>query len=82
MKSQINIRELAAGSQATIVGYKTAYRGYMGKLLSKGLIVGKTLTVMNSNVSEDGIEVMLDEQLVYLSKPEADALDLTLQEKD
>lgn len=78
MKSKIDIKELTTGSQVTIVGYKTAYGGYMGKLLSKGLTVGKTLMVVGSSQSENIIEVLVEKQLISLSKPEADALLLTM----
>lgn len=77
MKSKIGIEELTAGSKAIVVGYKTAYGGYIGKLLSKGLIVGKTLIIANTNSSENIVEVIVEKQLVSLSKPEADALYLT-----
>jgi len=82
MKSTIGIREISQGSQATIVGYKNAYGGYIGKLLSKGLIVGKTLTIADSNSSENIVEVIVEKQLVSLSKPEADALYVTALKHD
>ncbi|MEL6930684.1 MAG: FeoA family protein [Cyanobacteria bacterium J06600_6] len=82
MKSKIDIKELTIGSQATIVGYKTAYGGYVGKLLSKGLTVGKTLIIVSFSQSEDMIEILVEKQLISLSKPEADALLLTTLEKD
>lgn len=82
MKSKIGIKDISKGSQATIVGYKTAYGGYVGKLLSKGLKVGKTLTIVDSSSSENIIEVVVEKQLVSLSKPEADALYLTALKND
>lgn len=82
METKIGIREISQGSQATIVGYKNAYGGYIGKLLSKGLIVGKTLTIIGSNSSENIVEVVVEQQLVSLSKPEADALYVTEVQSD
>ena len=82
MKSKIGIEELTTGSKAIIVGYKTAYGGYVGKLLSKGLVVGKTLTVANTNSLGNMVEIVVEKQLVSLSKPEADALYVTMLKED
>lgn len=71
---QINIRQLSAGSKVTIIGYKTVYGGYIGKLIAKGLTIGTTLTICDTSFSEGEVKVMLKGKIVTLSKPEADTL--------
>ena len=71
---QISIRELCAGSTAILLGYKNVYGGYIGKLVAKGLTLGKTLTILDTASSEGRVKVMLEGKIFDLSKPEADAL--------
>lgn len=73
---QINIRELSAGSQVMIIGYKTVYSGYIGKLVAKGLTLGKTLTIANTGLDEGKVKVMLEGKIITLSKPESDSLNV------
>ena len=74
MDSKINIRELSIGTTAVIVGYNRVYGGYIGKLLTKGLSKGKSLVVLDKTLPEGCIQIMLEEKIIQLSKPEAEAL--------
>jgi ferrous iron transport protein A len=58
MSIAINIPELSTGSVASIVGYSRVYGGYVGKLISQGLLP----------------QIMLQEKIITLSKPEVNAL--------
>ena len=81
-RSKIGITELASGSKAIVVGYNTVYGGYIGKLVKKGLIVGKVLTIVELNSVEKTVKIIIDGQPVTLRKPEAEALYVKLLEND
>ncbi len=78
MEIQISIRELSIGSVAIVVGYSRVYGGYIGKLLLKGLTPGKVFVVLDTTLAEGCVAIMLQEKILILSKPEADALCIEL----
>lgn len=74
MKMTISIPDLSEGSVAIIVGYSQVYGGYVGKLISKGLVPGTPFVVINLSLAEGAVQIMLDKKIITLSKPEANAL--------
>jgi ferrous iron transport protein A len=83
MSTAINIPELSTGSVATIVGYSRVYGGYVGKLISQGLLPGTPFIVLSLNLPQGAVQIMLEEKIITLSKPEVNALVVeTLTEDD
>lgn len=83
MKIAISIFELSLGSVASIAGYNVVYGGYAGKLVSKGLIPGALLVVLDFSSARGEVKIMLQDKIVTLSKPEANALCIeTFAEED
>lgn len=74
MNLAINIPELSPGSVATVVGYSRVYGGYIGRLTSLGLLPGTPLVVLNSNLNQGAVQIMLQNKIIILAKPEANAL--------
>lgn len=74
MKITINIFDLPLGSVGFIVGYHRVYGGYVGKLISKGLVLNTSFVVLDLATAQRGVKVMLADKIVELSKPEAKAL--------
>ena len=74
MKITTSIRELSLGSVAIVAGYSLVYGGYVGRLISKGLIPGTPFILLNLTLAEGAVQIMLREKIITLSKPEADAL--------
>jgi ferrous iron transport protein A len=74
MSIAINIPELSTGSVGTIVGYSRVYGGYVGKLISQGLIPGTPFVVLSLNLPQGAVKIMLQEKIITLSKPEVNAL--------
>ncbi|PSB12559.1 ferrous iron transport protein A [Pleurocapsa sp. CCALA 161] len=74
MRSAINIPELSTGSIGTIVGYSRVYGGYVGKLISQGLLPGTPFVVLSLNLPQGAVQIMLQEKIITLSKPEVNAL--------
>ena len=74
MKVWTNIKELPLGSVAMIIGYDKAYGGYIGKLITLGLIPGRQFIVLDNFSKIDSVVILLPEKILELSKPEADAL--------
>jgi ferrous iron transport protein A len=74
MNIAINIPELSTGSVGTIVGYSRVYGGYVGKLISQGLIPGTPFVVLSLNLPQGAVQIMLQEKIITLSKPEVNAL--------
>lgn len=74
MKMTISILDLSEGSVAIVAGYSLVYGGYVGKLISKGLIPGTPFVVINLALAEGAVQIMLGEKIIILSKPEANAL--------
>ncbi|NJK57881.1 MAG: ferrous iron transport protein A [Pleurocapsa sp. SU_5_0] len=74
MRSAINIPELSTGSVGTIVGYSRVYGGYVGKLISQGLLPGTPFVVLSLNLPQGAVQIMLQEKIITLSKPEVNAL--------
>lgn len=70
----INIPELSCGSGAIVVGYSRVYGGYVGKLISQGLLPGTPFVVLSLNMAQGAVQIMLQEKIVTLSKPEVNAL--------
>ena len=74
MSLAINIPELTPGSVATIVGYSRIYGGYIGKLISLGLVPGKPFVVLSLDLDWGAVQILLEEKIILLSKPEVNAL--------
>jgi ferrous iron transport protein A len=74
MKIAINIPELATGSVGTIVGYSRVYGGYVGKLIAQGLLPGTPFVVLSLNLPQGAVQILLQEKIITLSKPEVNAL--------
>ncbi len=83
MRITINIFELSLGSAAIIIGYNRVYGGYIGKLISKGLVPDTAFVVLDFSVAQGGVQIMLQDKILTLSKPEANALCIeTMTESD
>ena len=83
MKIKTNISELSLGSVGIVAGYSAVYGGYIGKLISKGLTAGISFVVLNLNVDRGAVQIMLEDKIIILSKPEVNALCIdTLAEDD
>jgi ferrous iron transport protein A len=74
MRIAINIPELSTGSVGTIVGYSRVYGGYVGKLIAQGLLPGTPFVVLSLNLPQGAVQIMLQEKIITLSKPEVNAL--------
>ncbi len=74
MRITINIFELSLGSAAIVIGYNKVYGGYVGKLISKGLVPGTAFVVLDFSVAQGGVQIILKDKILTLSKPEANAL--------
>ncbi|MGL4883550.1 MAG: FeoA family protein [Waterburya sp.] len=74
MEITISIYELSLGSVGVVVGYSRVYGGYIGKLVSKGLIPGTPFVLLNLALEQGTVQIMLQEKIITLSKPEANAL--------
>ncbi|MGL5794009.1 MAG: FeoA family protein [Waterburya sp.] len=74
MEITISIYELSLGSVGFVVGYSRVYGGYIGKLVSKGLIPGTPFVLLNLALEQGTVQIMLQEKIITLSKPEANAL--------
>ncbi len=74
MKIAINILELPLGSAATVVGYSRVYGGYVGKLVSQGLLPGTPFVVLSLPIAQGGVQILLKDRIVTLTKPEVNAL--------
>ncbi len=83
MKIKTNIAELSLGSVGIVAGYSAVYGGYIGKLISKGLVPGVSFVVLDLNVDRGAVQIMLEEKIIILSKPEVNALCIdTIAEDD
>lgn len=82
MRIAINISELSPGSVAIVVGYSRVYGGYIGKLISHGLLPGKDFVVLSPAMPQGAVQIMLQEKIITLSKPEVNALCIDLFEED
>ena len=74
MRIAINISELPLGSAAIVVGYSRIYGGYVGKLIAKGLLPGTPFVLLSLGTNQKGVQIMLQEKMIILSKPEVNAL--------
>ena len=74
MNIRTRIRELPEGSVAVIVGYDQVYGGYIGRLIKMGLKPETEFIVLCTTCPEGGVEILLKERIIKLSKSEADAL--------
>lgn len=74
MKIKTNISELPLGSVGIVAGYSPIYGGYIGKLISKGLTPGISFIVLNLDLAQGAVQIMLQEKIIILSKPEVNAL--------
>ena len=83
MKIAIDISELSPGSVAVVVGYSRVYGGYVGKLISQGLLPGTNFIVLSPAMPQGAVQIMLLEKIITLAKPEVNALCVeTLFEED
>jgi ferrous iron transport protein A len=82
MRIAIDISELSPGSVAVVVGYSRVYGGYVGKLISQGLLPGTDFIVLNPAMPQGAVQIMLREKIITLSKPEVNALCIDLFEED
>lgn len=82
MRIETTISELSIGSVGIVAGYSAIYRGYVGKLISRGLTPGVCFVVLNLNLARGAVQIMLEDKLVVLSKPEVNALCIDLVEDD
>lgn len=82
MRIAIDISELSPGSVAVVVGYSRVYGGYVGKLISQGLLPGKDFVVLSPAMPQGAVQIMLQEKIITLSKPEVNALCIDLFEED
>ncbi len=83
MRIAISIAELPIGSVAIIAGYSRVYGGYVGKLISQGLVPGTLFVVLNLDLPQGAVQIMLKEKIITLSKPEVNALCVeTITEED
>ncbi len=82
MKIAINILEFPVGTAATVVGYSRVYGGYVGKLISQGLLPGTPFVVLSLPLGQGGVQIMLQEKIITLSKPEVNALCVEAIEED
>lgn len=74
MSMVIDLPELSVGSVGVIVGYSRVYGGYIGKLVSQGLVPGTQFVVLSLDTSQGAVQIMLEEKILTLSKPEVNAL--------
>ena len=82
MKIAINILEFPVGTAATVVGYSRVYGGYVGKLISQGLLPGTPFVVLSLPIAQGGVQILLQDKIVTLSKPEVNALCVEAIEED
>ncbi|MEL7406982.1 MAG: FeoA family protein [Cyanobacteria bacterium J06558_2] len=82
MTTATQISELPLGSAAIIVGYSRVYGGYIGKLISKGLLPGTPFVVLSLNCKQRGVQIMLKEKMLILSQPEVNALCVEIPGED
>ena len=81
MRITIGIWELPVGTPVIIAGYNRVYGGYIGKLISKGLLPNTSFVVL-SFALEGAVQIMLQDKIITLSKPEANALCIDFKEED
>ena len=82
MKTTINTWELPVGSVGVVAGYSRAYGGYTGKLITKGLTPGTCFVLLDFVLSEGVAQILLQEKIITLSKPEVNALCVDAVEND
>ncbi|HEY9767936.1 MAG TPA: FeoA family protein [Coleofasciculaceae cyanobacterium] len=83
MRIAISISELPIGSVAIVAGYSRVYGGYVGKLISQGLLPGTSFVVLDLALPQGAVQIMLKEKIITLSKPEVNALCVeTITEED
>ena len=82
MKIAINILEFPVGTAATVVGYSRVYGGYVGKLISQGLLPGTPFVVLSLSTIQGGVSILLQDKIINLSKPEVNALCVEALEED
>ena len=70
----VQLRTLAVGSQAQVIGYEKQARAYRRKLLAMGLTKGTAFTVTRRAPLGDPIELKVRGFSLSLRKDEADAL--------
>ena len=74
MKIKTSIYDLSLGSVGIVAGYSAVYGGYSGRLISKGLIPGISFIVLNLELAQQEVQIMLEDKIIILSKPEVNAL--------
>jgi ferrous iron transport protein A len=81
MRITIGIWELPVGTSGIVAGYYRVYGGYTGKLISKGLLPNTSFVILDF-AKEGTVQIMLHDRIITLSKPEANALCIDLNEED
>ena len=81
MRITISIWELPVGTAVIVAGYNRIYGGYMGKLISKGLLPNTSFVIL-CFTTQGTVQIMLQDKIITLSKPEANALCIDLKEED
>ena len=81
MRITLSIWELPIGTAVIVAGYNRVYGGYIGKLISKGLLPNTSFVILDF-ASEGTVQIMLQDKIIILSKPEANALCIDLKEED
>ena len=81
MRITINIWELPVGTAVIVAGYNRVYGGYIGRLISKGLLPDTSFVVLSFTL-EGAVQIMLEDKIIILSKPEANTLCIDFKEED
>jgi ferrous iron transport protein A len=68
------IKELPLGTKGYVVGYQWSFSGYMGKLISMGLIPGVEFKLITRPSTLNPGEIEVRGIKMRIDKPEADAL--------
>jgi ferrous iron transport protein A len=74
MQISTYLRDFPVGTKGYVVGYERSFRGYLGKLLSMGLMPGKEFTVIRRASPNNPLEIDVQGFKLSLRKQEADAL--------
>ncbi|MGH2414191.1 MAG: FeoA family protein [Microcystaceae cyanobacterium] len=74
MKITTHLRDLPVGTKGCVVGYDKAFSGYIGKLLSMGLMPGTEFIVICHAPFDYSEQIEVQGFKLKLRKQEADAL--------
>jgi ferrous iron transport protein A len=68
------LHDMLPGMTGRVVGYEQAYRGYIGKLTSLGLVPGAEFMTIRIDSASGAVEINVQGWNVRLRKQEANAL--------